>query len=85
MCVYKGILVCACPTVFVPEDVRSSALCVGMQVFICFNTDLPLWPPGLKHEPTEQSLHQYTAITGANFPKDSSLTTSGWPSKHKHS
>lgn len=74
-----------CVHVLLCEDVRSSVLCVGMWVFICFNTGLPLWPLELKHEPRGQSLRQCTAITGANFPKDSSLTTSGWPSKHKHS
>ena len=74
------------PSALVFRDVRSSALrVVGMWVFICFDTDLPLWPSGLKHEPTEQSLRQYTAITGASLPKDSPVTTSVWPSKHKHS
>lgn len=67
------------------EDVCFSVLRVGMWVFTCFNTSLPLWPLELKHEPRGQSLHRCTAIKGANFPKDLSLTTSGWPSKHKHS
>lgn len=78
MCVSVHVL-------FVFEDVLSSAFCVGMWVFICFDTDLPLWPSGLKHEPTEQSLRQYAAITGASSAKDLPLTTSVWPSKHKHS
>lgn len=65
--------------------VHYSMLCVGMRVFICFDTDLPLWPSGLKREPTVQSLRQYTAITGARSPKEPPLTTSVWPSKHKHS
>lgn len=74
-----------CVHVILCEDVCFSVLCVGMWVFTCFNTGLPLWPLELKHEPRGQSLHRCTAITGANFPKDLSLTTSGWPSKHKHS
>lgn len=82
MCVSRTF---GCVHVLLCEDVCSSVLCVGMWVFICFDTGLPLWPLELKHEPRGQSLHQYTAITGANFPKDLSLTTSGWPSKHKHS
>lgn len=40
---------------------------------------------GPKHEPTEQHLRQYAAITRVSFPKDSPLTASVRPSKHKHS
>lgn len=67
------------------RDLHSSMLCASIWVFICFDIDLPLWPSGLKHEPTELSLRQHTAITRASFPKDLPLTTSAWPSKHKHS
>lgn len=56
-------------------------LCDAMWVFICFGTDLPLWPSGAE---TWTNRAEFTSVH-SNHKRLASLTTSVRPSKHKHS